>query len=101
MAELKQLSPECVALVGRIAENEVLEIRAALEDAVARRASAGLDVDLSGLDSVGAEVLSVLLCALRKAGPLACDMSLVNIPAKLLEMAKVGGLESLLPFAEA
>ena len=58
---------------------------------------ANCEVDLAELKAAGSVALSVLLSWMRQAHHLSIDLSITNMPAELYDLARVGGLDGVLP----
>ena len=56
-----------------------------------------LEIDLAGLLSVNSVTLSILLSILRITEPRGCVVSFCNMSSDLFSIARVGGLDSILP----
>lgn len=78
-------------------DDELLKVRKELESAIKARAGSNLVIDLSDMTAVSSRVLSLLLCALRHAQSHGCTLKFSGISQGLYDMARVGGIESLLP----
>jgi len=58
----------------------------------------GLSVDLSAADIVGSAVIALLIAWQRQAHHLGKDLSVINAPQYLLDVAGVSGVLDILPF---
>ncbi|MFE8072101.1 STAS domain-containing protein [Marinobacteraceae bacterium S3BR75-40.1] len=85
-------------LGGHLDNDNIVAAREQGEQAL-RRAEGEMKLDLSGLESFSSVVLSLLLCWMRLARRQGIELILVHIPPKLFDMARVSGLDTLLPFA--
>ena len=97
MASLTTVRDSVVAFNGSIALDEIVTLKQALEEKVRAKAGSELCIDLSGLVTVSSVALSLLLCGLRVADKVSCQLSYANMPQKLFDIMRVGGLESLIP----
>lgn len=68
-------------------------------EALLGQASGRCSVSLSGLESAHSAVLSLLLCWLRFAGKRQLSLTFVDMPDRLYDMARVSGLDDLLPLS--
>jgi len=101
MAKLECFEAGLAKITGRFQEVDLYRVRAELEHAIEQNASKALTVDLEGLESVSSAILSMLLCGVRVAERTQCDLTYISMPQKLHDMARVGGLESVLPIRAA
>ncbi len=99
MAELKGGDGR-IALVGRVLDSELAGLRVDFERCIEERRGKDLIMDLQDLDSGGSHVLSLLLCGMRKSERESCKLAFSGMPQGLFDMARVGGIESLLPFED-
>jgi len=90
-----------ISLVGLIGNETANEANALLKEHVRNRANSNLVIDLVELQSVSSVVLSLLLCGLRAAKEVRCNLSYKNMPQDLYNMARVSGIESILLKTEA
>ena len=94
---IEKESDNSVSLVGQCDIDAAVAIRKELELLIRRCSGAQFSIDFKGLESVSSSILSLMLCCLRVAQAERCELSFRNLPPKLYDMARVGGLESLLP----
>lgn len=98
MAELIVQSKRSVALSGLIDVMKEDPVLQQVRDVVATLEQGDeLEIDLSGLLSVNSVTLSILLSILRIAEPRGCAVSFCNMSSDLFSIARVGGLDSILP----
>lgn len=98
MAELSLQSKQRVAMTGLIDVTREDPVLQQIREVVATLDQGeDLEVDLSGLLSVNSVTLSVLLSILRIAEPRGCVISFCNMSSDLFSIARVGGLDSILP----
>lgn len=100
MAELVVESQNAVVLSGHCHEADLLRFRGELESLIRSCDSNSFTIRLKDLESVSSALLSVLLCCTRAAEQVGCELSLRGMPQKLYDMARVGGIESILPIQE-
>lgn len=96
-AKIEKLSENRIQIAGAFTETDVLSLRPKLESMIVSRASADLEIDLSQLESVSSPLLSMFLCLYRQADASGCQLAYTDLPQKLYDMARVGGVESILP----
>ncbi|MDX1452791.1 MAG: STAS domain-containing protein [Oleiphilaceae bacterium] len=96
-----RLESASFSLIGRFSELELLKARKELESALAAHAGKSLTINLSELESGGSQALSLLLCAMRMAQKHACSLQMQGMSRGLFDMARVGGVEALLPIHTA
>jgi len=95
-ALLQQVSSQQMTLEGVLNQHTVAALRirfASLIDEVDSQFS----VNLSGVSRGNSVGLSLLLCFMRKAKKCNKDLVFVGIPDTLFEMARVSGLDDVLP----
>lgn len=68
-------------------------------EALLGQAGSTCSVSLSGLESAHSAVLSLLLCWLRFAVKRQLTLTFVDMPDQLYDMARVSGLDDLLPLS--
>jgi len=90
------LDETTLLLTGVISHQSASEAIIRLSKAVSGYRDKSLTIDLSGLNSVNSVVLSVLLKGLRLAKKDSCKLQYSNLPVRLFNMARVGGIESIL-----
>lgn len=93
--QVKGVSDNTYALSGELHGADLLRAREALESAIVENGRSTV-IDLSGVETVNSQVLSLCLCLVRKASSEKVDLRFDNPPAKLYDMARVGGIEFLL-----
>jgi len=98
---VKVVDDATIALVGLIGSETANEVNALLKEHVRYRANSILVLDLVELKSVSSVILSLLLCGLRTAKEVNCNLSFKNMPQDLFNMARVSGIESILLKTEA
>ncbi len=86
-----------LVLKGFVNPENVMVIRKAGEDIISTLSSDAV-IDLSAITSAGAVTLSLLLAWLRAAKNRNISIVVTNMPDKLFDMARVSGLELVLPF---
>lgn len=78
-------------------EASIVEARRALEKAIANSSGKDFRVDLSQVSSVSSAFLSLLVRVSAKAESSRCQLSFHGIPEPMLSMAKVYGVDAILP----
>mgnify|MGYP000636152710 CR=1 FL=1 len=86
-----------LVLKGKVTVNNVTTIRKAGEDIISKFSMDSV-IDLSAVSSAGAVTLSLLLAWLRAARSRNVSLVVINTPDRLFDMARVSGLELVLPF---
>lgn len=101
MALVVEVSGAEISLSGRILNPEdhssILACRLEIEKIIALSPDKPLQINLAQLDVVSSVVLSLLLCFMREANKVSCELTFVNMSSGLFDMARVGGVESLFP----
>lgn len=98
MAELNRLNAQLIKLEGGVeSELNLLQLKAALTNEIQKSKNDDLVIDLEKLTTFNSQVLSLLLCGLRTAHKSQCRVRFDNMPPGLFDMARVGGLDSVLP----
>jgi len=100
LISIKDVNSSTISLVGSVSHHEANQVQSDLERRIKQSAQQSLDIDLSALESVSSVVLSLLLCGLRAASSVSCTARYVNMPQGLFNMARVGGIESILVSSE-
>lgn len=96
MVRISNMNDSMFSLNGAASGDDVGAFRRDLEALIDSRSGTNLCLDVSGLESVNSVILSVFLCGLRRAENVSCDLSFANIPSKLFDVIRVGGLESII-----
>lgn len=86
-----------LVLKGAVNADNVMAIRKVGESIISKL-SVDVVIDLSAISSAGAVTLSLLLTWLRAAKNRNISIVVKNMPDKLFDMARVSGLELVLPF---
>ena len=98
MSDLVSLQDENVlVLKGGVTAANVIVIRKAGEDIISKFSIDGI-IDLSSVSSASAVTLSLLLAWLRIAKSRNVSLVFRGMPDRLFDMARVSGLELVLPF---
>ena len=100
MASITKKSDAHVLLVGECDINEAIGLRGELEILIRRAAGAPFEIGFQELTSVNSTILSLMLSCVRAADAAGCQRSMSGLPQKLYDMARVGGLESILPLTD-
>ena len=95
-ASLQQVSPQQMTLVGELNQHTVAALRIRYASLI-EGADSQFNVDLSGVSRSTSVGLSLLLCFMRKAKKCNKALVFVSIPDALFEMARVSGLDDVLP----
>ncbi len=93
MYEVATLPDSSVSLGGKLAYSEILSVRSQLEKLIEVHDAPIIVVSLENLESYNSQILSLCLCLIRKAKSLNVKLEFKNPPARLFDMARVGGLE--------
>ena len=83
-------------LDGEISHQTASDAISKLTESIGNYSGKNLTIDLSELSSVNSTVLSVLLTGLRVAKKKSCKLQYNNLSERLFNMARVGGVESIL-----
>ncbi|OUS31707.1 hypothetical protein A9Q99_03855 [Gammaproteobacteria bacterium 45_16_T64] len=95
-ASLQQINPKRMALEGVLNRHTVGPLRADFSKYL-KGADSCIELDLEKVGQSTSVGLSLLLCYVRKAKKTNKTLTLVNMPHKLFEMARVSGLDDVLP----
>ena len=95
-ALLQQISPQQMVLEGVLNQHTVAAMRIRYASLI-EGADSEFSMDLSGVTRSTSVGLSLLLCYMRKAKRCNKSLVFVSIPDALFEMARVGGLDNVLP----
>lgn len=95
-ADLRCLSASSWTLAGEVTTDNALVLRHEGERAL-KDASASLVVDLAGISRSTSAAISVLLCWMRAADRLGKKIQFANMPDKMFDVARVSGLDAVLP----
>lgn len=96
--QLERHDDGVILLSGVLDHSNVVSARERGE-ALLGQAGSRCAVSLSGLESAHSAVLSLLLCWLRFAGKRQLSLTFVDMPDRLYDMARVSGLDDLLPLS--
>lgn len=83
-------------LAGEVTTENAVALRQEGERAL-KDATDGLEVDLAGITRSTSAAISVLLCWMREANRLGKKIRFANMPDKMFDVARVSGLDSVLP----
>ncbi|WP_250657312.1 STAS domain-containing protein [Alkalimarinus coralli] len=97
VAEVSVQDAGILALSGDVTSDNVVSIRRKGEDAIAKMPSSAI-VNLAGLGAANTLTLSLLLAWVRCARQQNMELTIAESPGKLFDMARVSGLELVLPF---
>jgi len=86
-----------LVLKGAVNADNVMAIRKEGEDIISKLSTGGV-IDLFAVSSAGAVTLSLLLAWLRAAKSRNVSLVVRRMPDRLFDMARVSGLELVLPF---
>jgi len=95
--EIKIVDENTVEVSGQCELNDLQQLRNSLEQRVEACEGRALHLDMGKFTSVSSAVLSVILCLLRHARAHQCELKILSMPPKLYDMARVGGLEAIIP----
>ena len=95
-ASLQQVNPQQMTLEGELNQHTAAALRIRYASLIGG-ADSQFRVDLSGVSHSNSVGLSLLLCFMRKAKKSNKSLVFVSIPDALFEMARVSGLDDVLP----
>lgn len=98
-AILKRLSASAWALSGEVTTLNAVALRQDGERLL-KDAATEVVVDLMGISRSTSAAISVLLCWMREAERLNKQLQFANMPDKMFDVARVSGLDAVLPRAE-
>lgn len=96
-AEVRAHNSDALVLEGDVTADNAVMLRGMGESIINRMTSRGT-IDLAALSSANTITLSLLLSWLRFAKRSNVSLTITQTPGKLFDMARVSGLESILPF---
>lgn len=96
-AEINTRDAGTLVLEGNVTSENVVALRSKGEGIICQMSSKGV-IDLAGLASANTITLSLLLSWLRFAKRSNVSLKINQPPSKLFDMARVSGLELILPF---
>lgn len=87
-----------VSMQGSLTDQEIREAKTLLSVFIESKAASSkrISIDVSGLDTVSSVVVAFLLSGLRAAKRNDCELYYKNLPEYLFNMARVGGVETIL-----
>lgn len=85
-----------VKMAGTLSSDEIRDAKQALVSCVERCSQKTLEIDVSGLETVSSAAVALLLSGLRVAERQSCTLRYLNFPEYLFNMARVGGVETIL-----
>ncbi|GEM_PF-1396136 len=100
MASITRKNESYVLVVGECDINDTIALRRELEAYIKKASGKALEIGFQELGSVSSAILSLMLSCERAANKVGCHLSMTGLPQKLYDMARVGGLESILPLAD-
>lgn len=100
VAEVNTQSPETLSLSGEVSADNVVALRNKGEGIIKHMPSESA-INLAGLTSANTITLSLLLSWIRYAREKSVSLTIVQSPNQLFDMARVSGLEQILPFESA
>lgn len=90
-----------VELTGQFDHHSILAVKAEGEAIIKSLSEQPYRVDLSGVEATDSVFVALLLSWLRFCEARSVAMELVGAPKRLLDMARVSGVDSVLPFEGA
>jgi phospholipid transport system transporter-binding protein len=84
-------------LAGRFDYDSILSVRAEGEDLIRSLSSRTCRIDLGRVESSDSVFMALLLSWLRLCNARSISLDLVRVPPSLFDMARVSGLDSVLP----
>ncbi|MTI14849.1 STAS domain-containing protein [Sansalvadorimonas verongulae] len=97
MGELTPMSPGRFALTGVVNKDSVPKLVDSSWAALAKDPARDLVVDLSGVDHADSSALAMLLSWVRRARQSEKELAFAQIPDDLMALARVCGMDELLP----
>lgn len=97
VADVVARNADTLLLTGDVTSQNVVSLRTKGESVIRQMTSRGT-IDLAGLSSANTITLSLLLSWLRFAKRSNVSLIINQSPGKLFDMARVSGLELVLPF---
>lgn len=88
-------------VTGRVEYSNVAALRAEGEQLIATQPGPNLTIDLASLDAANSLTISLLLCWLRAAAAAGRTLCFDRVPAPLLSMMRVSGVDEVLPLCGA
>ena len=101
MFSIKRVDETTILLVGGVSVEKATDVSVLIQEHVRNKPNSELSIDLSELETVSSVMLSLLLCGLRAAKEVSCNLRYINISQDLFNMARVSGIESILLKSEA
>ncbi|MDE1460612.1 STAS domain-containing protein [Spartinivicinus poritis] len=98
--EVLSTAPGQLKLVGSVTFRAAATIEQQGRELLIKQAG-NCTVDLSEVREAGSAALSVLLSWMRQAHHLSINLSIVNMPTDLYDLARVSGLDTVLPIQQA
>lgn len=95
-ASLQKVSDAAWALSGEITPGNAVEVRSAGERLL-KDSAVQIQVDLAGITRSTSAAISVLLCWMREAEHQKKKLVFAHMPDKMFDVARVSGLDSVLP----
>lgn len=96
MLEVRNISDGAILLSGKVELEAMAALRRELEGRIVARSNSELVINLQSLKTFNSALLSLILCLIRRARAVHCELSFDDVPAGLFDMARVGGIEALL-----
>lgn len=96
VAIIQQVNSQRMVLEGDLNQHTVAALRIQYSTLI-KSAESQVSIDLAKVERSTSVGLSLLLCYIRKAKKLNKTVVFVNIPDSLFEMARVSGLDDVLP----
>ena len=95
-ATIVEVNSDRVALSGAIDVDNAMDLKAQGE-ALIRNSGASIEFDLSGVLHSGSVGVTVLLAWMRAASAADKQIVFLNMPGKMFDIARVSGLDDVLP----
>ncbi|MCG8314413.1 MAG: STAS domain-containing protein [Pseudomonadales bacterium] len=95
-ASILEVSSQQVVLSGTIDVQNAMALKAQGEALIAKLGSQ-IEFDLSGVSHSGSVGVSLLLAWMRAAAAADKEIVFLNIPSKMFDIARVSGLDDVLP----
>ncbi|MCX4025718.1 STAS domain-containing protein [Endozoicomonas sp. SM1973] len=98
--EVLSTAPGQLKLVGRVTFGAAVNIEQQGRELLIKQ-TGSCTVDLAEVEEAGSAALSVLLSWMRQSHHLSISLSIVNMPIDLYDLARVSGLDAVLPIQQS
>lgn len=97
--EVVSVAPGQLKLSGSLTFDSAVNIEQQGRELLVKQSS-NCEVNLAGIKDASSAALSVLLSWMRQAHHLSIDLSITNMPTELYDLARVSGLDNVLPIRQ-